>query len=72
MSRCTAWVGDKYIGEVISPFRTLQRQKMVEQFPFFQSLPQKKADFVKKKADRNWGTCAVCMMGHFYSVKLFK
>ena len=49
MSRCTAWVGDKYIGEVISPFRTLQRQKMVEQFPFFQSLPQKKADFVKKK-----------------------
>ena len=48
LSPCTAWVGDKYIGEVISPFRTLPRQKMTAQFQFFQSLPHKKADFVKK------------------------
>ena len=48
LSPCTAWVGDQYIGEVISPFRTLPRQKMTAQFQFFQSLPHKKADFVKK------------------------
>ena len=29
---------------------------MTAQFQFFQSLPHKKADFVKKKADRTWGT----------------
>ena len=54
LSRCTAWVGDKYIGEVISPFRTLPRQKMAAQFPFFQSLPPQKAD----------GTC-----GSLFAVK---
>ena len=43
-----AWVGDRYIGEVISPFRTLPWQKMTAQFQFFQSLPHKKANFVKK------------------------
>ena len=48
LSPCTAWVGDRYIGEVISPFRTLPWQKMTAQFQFFQSLPHKKADFVKK------------------------
>ena len=48
LSPCTAWVGDRYIGEVISPFRTLPWQKMTAQFQFFQSLPPKKADFVKK------------------------
>ena len=53
---CTAWVGGKYIGEVISPFRTLPRQKMAAQLPFFRVYPQQKADFVlKKKADRTWG-----------------
>ena len=55
LSPCTAWVGDRYIGEVISPFRTLPWQKMTAQFQFFQSLPHKKADFVKKKAGRTWG-----------------
>ena len=49
LSPCTAWVGDRYIGEVISPFRTLPWQKMTAQFQFFQSLPHKKANFVKKK-----------------------
>ena len=29
---------------------------MTAQFQFFQSLPHKKADFVKKKAGRTWGT----------------
>ena len=48
LSPCTAWVGDRYIGEVISPFRTLPWQKMTAQFQFFQSLPHKKANFVKK------------------------
>ena len=48
LSPCTAWVGDRYIGEVISPFRTLPWQKMTAQFQFFQSSPHKKADFVKK------------------------
>ena len=48
LSPCTAWVGDRYIGEVISPFRTLPWQKMTAQFQFFQTLPHKKADFVKK------------------------
>ena len=49
LSPCTAWVGHKYIGEVISPFRTVPRQKMTAQFLFFQSLPPKQANFVKKK-----------------------
>ena len=48
LSPCIAWVGHKYIGEVISPFRTVPRQKMTAQFLFFQSLPPKKANFVKK------------------------
>ena len=45
LSPCTAWVGDRYIGEVISPFRTLPWQKMTAQFQFFQSLPHKKSRF---------------------------
>ena len=49
LSPCTAWVGHKYIGEVISPFRTVPRQKMTAQFLFFQSLPPKKANYVKKR-----------------------
>ena len=49
LSPCTAWVGYKYIKEVISPFRTVPRQKMTAQFLFFQSLPPKKANFVKKR-----------------------
>ena len=32
----------------LSPFRTLPWQKMTAQFQFFQSLPHKKANFVKK------------------------
>ena len=49
LSPCTAWVGPKYIGEVISPFRTVPRQEMTAPFLFFQSLPPKKANYVKKR-----------------------
>ena len=48
LSPCTAWVGHKYIGEVISPFRTVPQQKMTAKILFFQGLPHKKANFVKK------------------------
>ena len=75
LSPCTAWVGDRYIGEVISPFRTLPWQKMTAQFQFFQSLPHKKADFVKKKAGRTWGTqClgSVVPLAMFHSLFLRK
>ena len=40
---------------VISPFRTLPRQKMAAQFPFFSEFTPKKADLVNKKVDRTWG-----------------
>ena len=60
LSPCTAWVGDRYIGEVISPFRTLPWQKMTAQFQFFQSLPHKKANFVKKSRPN---------MGYLYWIK---
>ena len=60
LSPCTAWVGDRYMGEVISPFRTLPWQKMTAQFQFFQSLPHKKADFVKKSR-QNMGYMVLVM-----------
>ena len=40
MSRCTAWVGDKYIGEVNCPFRTFPRQK------YWQSLYNRCASLI--------------------------
>ena len=64
LSPCTAWVGDRYIGEVISPFRTLPWQKMTAQFQFFQSLPHKKADFVKKSR-QNMGYFAIAASFYF-------
>ena len=55
LSRCTAWVGDKYIGEVISHFRTLQRKKNGKTVSiFFRVYPQKKPILLKKR-ERNWG-----------------
>ena len=54
LSPCIAWVGHKYIGEVISPFRTVPQQKMTAQFLFFSDLTPKKANFVNNKNDRTW------------------
>ena len=48
LSPCTDWVGHKNIGTVISPFRTVPQQKMTAKILFFQGLPHKKANFVKK------------------------
>ena len=45
LSPCTAWVGDKYIGEVISPFRTVPRQKNDSTVSIFSELTTKKSQF---------------------------
>ena len=58
LSRSTAWVGGKYIGEVIFPFRTLPRKKNGSTVSIFSEFtPNKKPILLKKKkkADRTWG-----------------
>ena len=46
----------KYIGEVISPLRTVPRQKMT--VSIFSEFTPKKANFVFEKANRTWGSSA--------------
>ena len=53
LSRCTAYVGEKYIGEVISPFRTLPMEDFHNKkwkHHFFRVYPPKKPILFNKKS----------------------